>query len=612
MRSNLEEYADYISHLLSPPPSENVVEWAEENVYVATGPKQGRFGTKEIPYSPEIINRFGEKDCKGVVLCIGAQSAKTTILMVGMLYRIARDPRDALWVTANTDLAKGFSKERWIPWVRKCGPVYDIVPKSAKGGEDKYRFGFLNQQYATMLLNFVGSNSPANLASRPVGILILDETDKYAAETKYEAAALDLVEERVKAYDFAFIAKASTPTVEGRVIWPEFLKTDQRYYFVPCPRCGEMIRLRFKVQTENHGDCGLRWWRESADESKTNGEWDMAKVAMNTFYKCQECGGEIYDHERPDMLEQGEWRATNPNAPKGVYGYHLSSLYSILSDATSLPSIAVKWLQASKSIQGRQNFINSWLAETWDMGKSVDESIIVHDDYSARDIRQSSVPIMWIDMQENHFWVVIRRFAPPSEEKPFGESWLLVADRIEQEEQLVELQKEYQVEGENVAMDMRHNPNAAGKIIVKNGWRGMMGVDSPKVFRHQVDNRWVERIYSEVFLRDPHMGTAWQNRTFERARYIKFNKSSGLDALASLRHFQPTIWHTHPNVHEKYQRHLNAFIKRQTINPRNNRTEIAWVALHSDDHLADCEVGCVVRAVMLGLVVLPGEIAAMT
>jgi hypothetical protein len=40
----------------------------------------------------------------------------------------------------------------------------------------------------------------------------------------------------------------------------------------------------------------------------------MEKVRKNAFYKCQKCGGEIFDHHKPAMLRAGIWVPTNPNA----------------------------------------------------------------------------------------------------------------------------------------------------------------------------------------------------------------------------------------------------------------------------------------------------------
>jgi hypothetical protein len=117
----------------------------------------------------------------------------------------------------------------------------------------------------------------------------------------------------------------------------------------------------------------------------------------------------------------------------------------------------------------------------------------------------------------------------------------------------------------------------------------------------------VERIWSEVQFRDPHLGTEWQDRTTKRARFVYWCKDPVRDLVFSLRFEEPCFWHVNSTVHEKYQRHLNAHIKMSRVNQRTNRIEYYWRELHSDDHLLDCECMNATRAVQLGLVPLIAE-----
>jgi len=481
------------------------------------------------------------------------------------------------------------------------------MPRTGRGEVDRHLFAFMEQHFVTMFLKFVGSNSPANLASFPCGILNMDECDKFGEQSKYEAAALDLAEERTKTFPFPLVVKASTPTTEARMIWPAFLKSDQRYFYLPCPRCERRIILKFSCKSEIHGDCGLRWWKENVEESQTDGVWDVNKVARNAFYRCQECGGEIGDHERPSMLNEGEWKAHNFQAEQGDYGYHISSLYSILSPKTSLGSIAAKWIASKHFLSGRQNFINSWLAEIWDAERMFDAVDIQIEHYSPVDLPKEITPVMGVDVQENHFWVVVRSWAPPSGSRPNGESWLLYADRVETEDELCKLQKDYKVAGENVLLDMAHRPNQVGKMIIEHDWRGAWGTDTKFFWHRQPNGTRIERIYSTVQLRDPHLGTAWESRTLERARYVKYSKGGALDIVSSLRYASPTIWHITANVSDRYQRQLNSKMKVQLQNKRTGRIEQIWKDLHREDHLLDCECIVTIRSIQMGLLSLPSE-----
>ncbi len=604
--SAVAELRRFTAELLTPPKKQSVVEWCEENVTVPTGAIKGRLSMRMAPYGREILERYGQRQTKSITMCFASQSSKTTLLILGMLYRLCKDPQDTMWVMPNRELANSFSKARWMKFVQECEAARNLLPRTSRNEIDRHLFAYMEQHFITMFLKFVGSNSPANLASFPCGILTMDECDKFGEQSKYEAAALDLAEERTKTFPFPLVVKASTPTTAGRMIWPAFEKSDQRYYYLPCPRCGKDIILKFRAKGE-HGDCGLRWWRESEDEVKTNDMWDVNKVRENAFYKCQECGGEIQDYEKIGMLEAGKWKPHNPMAEHGDYGYHLSSLYSILSQKTSFGSIAAEWIVSKDILSGRQNFINSWLAEVWDADRMFDHAEIRTELYGPADIDIKSTAILTVDVQQNHFWVVCRRWAGPSREHPNGESWLIYADRLETVDEIAKLQTDNGVLGENVVLDMAHRPNQVGRMIIERDWRGMWGADTKFFWHHQPNGTRIERLYSPVQLRDPHLGTAWENRTLERARYVKFSNAGSMDLVSSLRYANPTIWHVTANVSDRYQRQLNSRMKMQVQNKRTGRMEVIWKDLHNENHLLDCEKMQCIRAIQAGLISVPDE-----
>ena len=220
--------------------------------------------------------------------------------------------------------------------------------------------------------------------------------------------------------------------------------------------------------------------------------------------------------------------------------------------------------------------------------------------------KDGSFALMATDFQINGFWVLVRKFAPPTPEKPFGESWLVFADWVQTEEELAEIKAEYGALDEDCVLDMAKRPNAAAKIIIEQKMRGMWGSPNTKQFWHrQPDGTRIGRPYSVTQFRDPMIGTAWENRTLERAIYVNFSKDFALDAVSALRYANPTIWHASTNVNPKYARHINAFQKRWVKNKRNGRMQWEWVNVHNEDHLADCECMVTIRAFQKGLIVLP-------
>lgn len=618
MSLNLNEFCDpngkrevyeALRKLWAEPEKFSVSEWVENNMELPTGQTTGRVNLDEMPYAREILEASIDRTLRHLVMCFATQSGKTSTLMEIMLNRIVNDPEDCMFIMGNDDQARGFNKERLMPAVRLCKAVMDLVPKTTTGAIDKNLWGFKNQHYKTMVVNFVGAGSPTNLASRPRGLIICDEIDKYYTELRFDAGSLALAEERQKSFHFPLCIKSSSPTLAERMIWQEYLQTDQRQFWVPCPRCGDHILFRFKIKSEKHGDCGVRWWHEHPDEAKTEGEWDFQKIRALAHYKCQSCGGMIHDFERPDSVRAGIWKPANMRADPKRRGYHINSIYSLLGNETSLGGIACKWIIAKHGmIKDLQNFVNGWLAEPWDeMMRYEDMDQVKLTVFNPDAIPVDTVTLAGIDVQEGHFWMVVRKFAKPTAEFPHGQSWLLYADRVEAVETLENLLDDFGVNPQNVLVDMAHRPNATGKMILDQGWMGVWGTDTKEFYHPGPMGTRFSRIYSVTQWRDPLLGTAWENRTFKRVPYVKFSKNGVLDVVSSLRHADPPIWHATVNANPAYPRHLNSRIKQQQKNKRTGRVEWVWHELTQQNHLADCENFVTVRALTLGLLSLLPE-----
>lgn len=611
----LSDLRAFYGSLLTPPPKISVVEWVEKNVRVPAGGSDtavGGFRFDRVPYAREVLECYADRSIRGLSIVFGTQCIKTTIMRLGAMYRIVNDPMPCVWVLPNEKpFANSFSKVRWIPWLSETPATAALIPRSKTGGIDKQRFAFLEQLFPGMPINFVGSNSSANLSSRSAGLIQMDEIDKFGRETNFEPGALQNVEERAKNVFFHLIVKSSTPTVETHGIWREFQYTDQRYFYVPCPRCERLIVLRFRVKSEQHGDCGVRWWRQSPLEVKKDGRWDLDAVARACHYKCQECGVEILDIERHGMIQSdlAKWKPHHPDARAGQRGYHLSSLYSLVSHDCKLPNIAAKWCEKAGDPSERHKMINATFAEPWNTGKGFDDEAITLTNYDptakTSPPTDDEITIGTVDFQLNHFWVVFRRWKRPTTEHPLGQSWIILADRIDTEEEIAELQGIHQIAPEHMRLDVAGRFNAAGQIILRRRWRGLHGSDR-KHYPHRMANGLsIQRIYSEIQWRDAHHGTTRQSRGTENFYpFAYWCKDPVRDLVAGLRVQEPAIWHVHSNVHKKYTEHLNAHVKLTKVNAKTGEPEDFWKEMKTEDHLLDCECMNAVTAVELGFAVL--------
>lgn len=375
--------------VLAPPPRLTVSEWAEQNLILSERSTNwpGPYRTRRSPYVREILDLFADPSVSEITLCFAAQAAKTMTLMAMLCYAIDHDPGPSLWVMPNDDLCKSFSRQRLHPLLEDCPATRRHLPNSAS------LFGLQEMHFDRMGLAVVGSNSPANLSSRPVRYLFLDEVDKYPGASNKEAGAVQLAVKRTRAFWNRKIIRASTPTVEDGEIWRAFQRGDQRRYMVPCPHCGNTLAMG--LSQLKFGHC------------KINGRWNKKRVRRETYYECHHCEHRITDQDKLTMLRGGRWEPTNQEGDHP--SFHLSALYP---EWVEFGEIADGWVESQGSHDQLRDFLNSTMAEPWiNQGKRlITEELVVHVGMYQTDQcgPEPIALIVTVDVQENGFFYVIR------------------------------------------------------------------------------------------------------------------------------------------------------------------------------------------------------------
>jgi phage terminase large subunit GpA-like protein len=374
-----------------------VVAWAEANLKLSERitNKPGSYLTQRTPYVREVLECFADERVRRLALVWGAQTSKTTAIIVGMAYKLDVNPAPCLWVMPSTHLARSFSETRWMPLIDQ-NPT---LARHKQADPDKYRL--LEQHFDRMSVWFTGSNSPASLSSRSIAALCMDELDKFPAKGGKESAPLQLAEARVATYPQHIIVTTSTPTYEDGAIWTEWLKGDQRKYFVPCLGCGEAWSLEWEH---------IKW-----DETAKQDEgWNMERVAATARCVCPACGHAHEEADKQEMLERGEWRPTDFAAEPGRRSYHLSSLYAPWRRWADL---AVKFLQDREAPGGLQDFYNRELAIPWKVEGSrittamIRERIDTSPKYLLGQPPSDGVlaRLMAVDVQQTELWWLVRQ-----------------------------------------------------------------------------------------------------------------------------------------------------------------------------------------------------------
>lgn len=557
---------------------------------------RGPFVLSGREYMIDVIDDFARDEVTDEVLVFGSQTGKTAGLMGGVAWCLKNDPCGFLWVMPNQDLARSFSENRWQKLLKASPGTADLIPTGAA----RHRFKNLEQQLGPSVVNFIGSNSPANLASRPARRVILDEVDKFHSGGGGEADAVNLAEQRTKDRPSPQRWKTSTPSMVEGLIWQEFLKGDQRRYFLPCPHCSKQILpiwgKDFTMLKLTGAEASVRWDKEAR---RDDGTWDLDRVRKSARLECPHCLGHILDAHKTLMLKNGEWKPT-AQASANFVSRQLSSLYACSPD-TNFGVLAVKFLQAKQSLLGLQGFINGDLAEPYmsqdrqrERVELISSALIeVGDEWHAQ---------LTVDCQAKspRHWYVKRIFSKT-------ESICIDAGPCDTFEDIrrIQLAPGSVVQDICVCVDSGYGAKSDAEVYrqcarfgvqearmdalpVHMGWMPSKGMPGHKRWKNE-DGLMVPFYLQAI---DPHIGTSQAGQV--EMSLFEFASDFIKDVLEDLRQGKAGHkWSVKAEVAiPEYWKHMDSNIKTPVFNKSNGSTKHVWQkrSQHWPDHLLDCEV----------------------
>ena len=285
-----------------------VHEWAEQyRILNSKGSAEpGLWSNDRTPYLKEIMSCLSANDpADYVVFVSGTQLGKTECILNWCGEVIHLMPGPMAIVQSTLPSGETFSKQRLQPMIDSTPVLYDRV---AKAHDREMGNTLTMKEFPGGSINILTANSEDSLRSKPIRFLALDEVEMYPGWTISKAI------ERTETFTNRKIFLTSSPKkLENSQIWTEYLMSDQRQYFIPCPECDHMQTIEFFKSLKFDYD---------RKTYKLKGEVTMA---------CKNCGVLIPESKKMQMLLRGEWRPQNPN---GRYpGFHLPQFYSLLGNS---------------------------------------------------------------------------------------------------------------------------------------------------------------------------------------------------------------------------------------------------------------------------------------
>lgn len=327
-------------------------EWADRHrvLSLAWSSEPGRWRTGRTPYLREVMDSVVLRNVCQVTVKKSTQLGFTEALYNVIAYHVDQDPSPMMLVLPTEDDVTKIGEER-------LKPVFEESPTLARYLSRRRRdwkqgvFGF-----GRCKLMVVPATSPRALRSWPVRLLFGDEVGAWPMWSGREAGPLDLARQRTSNFHNAKVVIGSTPTTRDNVLEKEWLASDRRRYWVPCPHCGA-----FQV---------LRWERVELFGIRDPQEMRRSRAAR---YMCEGCTQPIEDHHKPAMLAAGRWvpeawamqpdGTCTPQPESDHRGYHLNALYS---PWYSFSQIAARWIADHRDPEKLANFVNNFLGEVWE------------------------------------------------------------------------------------------------------------------------------------------------------------------------------------------------------------------------------------------------------
>lgn len=341
-------YKEAFFQTIQPDPDITVSQWADRFRILTTkaSAEPGPWRTDRTPYLREIMDELSpQSPIQKIVFIKPSQIGGSEVGFNWLGYTIHLCPCPFMSVQPTDVLAEKISKQRIAPMIEATKILKNLINPARERDSGNTLFV---KEFPGGMFAMVGANSAVGLRSMPVRNAHLTEVSAFPEDVAGEGDPVSLVEKRQETYSFRKkMYLESTPGIKDYCrIEKEYLESDQRKYFIPCPHCKHMQTLEWK---------NLKW----VDNDPNTAE-----------YLCESCTALIPEHAKTYFLKDkkaggvAEWRATNPEI-KDVAGFSLNALYSPLG-WKSWSSIVGEFLRVRADAPRLKTFVNTVLGQTWE------------------------------------------------------------------------------------------------------------------------------------------------------------------------------------------------------------------------------------------------------
>jgi phage terminase large subunit GpA-like protein len=200
---------------LTPSPRLNLVEWADRYRYLSAEASSipGRWKTGNVEAARGPMLAVTDPRVRKITVMGPTQLLKTELINNVVGYFIDQDPAPMIVMQPTGKMAEAWSKDRLDKMLRDTPALAGRVKDKRSRDSDNT---ILHKSFPGGHVTVVGSNSPSDLASRPVRVTLCDEVDKYPESAGKEGDPIKLIEERADTFWNSLSIRVCSPTINGR------------------------------------------------------------------------------------------------------------------------------------------------------------------------------------------------------------------------------------------------------------------------------------------------------------------------------------------------------------------------------------------------------------
>lgn len=406
-----------------------MLDWCVDNVVTDEGRAYDHAAYPHLGAPGGPFDHYDDPHCRTVALQWATRLGKTFSGQCFLVKTAACDPAPMIFASAAESLLKR-SLARCYQMIRKRPQLRDLLKYQSENKQKQDLIEFNECQIAG-----AWARSTTSLADMNRKIGHAGEIDKWEhLSTSKESDPQKLFDDRFK--DLQHVRKVtyeSTPAFKNssRVERLRLAGSNCSFY-VPCPHCKKYQTLEFGDGKEPGG---MRFGRDQS------GRHDETIAKATAYYECRHCGKKCGNDHRSWMMRRGVWapdgcgikdktalRMTEKllrdrsgyrwqgwKQAKWISGTPLRDGEAFSSQLSSLYALSLDWGDIAKEFVGTRgkphlfrNFIQQWLAQTWDVRENQQTWEQLHQ-RMVIDVPQGVVPLgfslvtMGIDKQKDHY-----------------------------------------------------------------------------------------------------------------------------------------------------------------------------------------------------------------